>query len=85
MGLSTVENQTNWSLLTDGVEFNAPIAQVLRMLNDVILGLAVRDQYTNPLGVGPHPNAFLEIVLENVIQSQTCKEDEVNFLTMLDV
>lgn len=85
MGLLAVENQITWSLLTDGVEFNALIAQVLRMRNDIVLGLAVCDKYTNSLGVGPHPNAFFEIVLENVVQSQTCNEDEVNFWTTLYV
>lgn len=78
--------KTTWSLPTDSVELDALIAQVLGVHDDVILGLAVSDQYTNPLGVGTHPCALSEVVLENVVQSQTCSEDKVHFfLTTSDL
>lgn len=70
-----VEREENCSLLTDRIELNALITQVLRVGNDVVLGLSVSDQHTNLARLKPHPNILFEIVLEDVVQSQTCNED----------
>lgn len=63
------------SWLTDSVELNALITQVLRVDNDVVLGFAVSDQHTNLSRVRSHSNVLLEIVLEQVVQSQACNAD----------
>lgn len=62
-------------MLTNGIELNVLITQVLRVDNDIILGFAISDQHTNLSRVRSHPNVLFEIVLEEVVQSQTWNED----------
>lgn len=71
--------------LTDGIELDALITQVLRVDNDIVLGFAISDQHTDLSRVGSHPNILFEIVLEEVVQSQTCNEDViVTFFILID-
>lgn len=65
-----VPTKTDLFSLTDSVELNALIAQVLRVEEDIVLGFSISDQHANLSGFGSHPNVLLEIVLEEVVQSQ---------------
>lgn len=64
-----------WCLLTDGIELNALIAQVLRVSDDIILRFAISDQNANLPSAGSHPDVRFEVVLDDVVQSQTCHAD----------
>lgn len=67
--------ETKLILLTNGIELNALLTQVLRVDNDIILGFSISDQYTDPFRVRSHANVLFEIVLEDVVQSKTCGEN----------
>lgn len=65
---------SNWCWLTNGIELNALITQVLRVDDDVVLGFAISDQHTDLSRGGPHPHILSEVILEDVVQSQACNK-----------
>ena len=58
--------------LTDSVELDAAVSQLLRVEDNFILGLSVSDQDTNSAGLVTHSHVGFEIVLVDVAQSHSC-------------
>lgn len=61
--------------LTDGVQLDAAVPQVLRVEDNIILGLSVGDQDSDFAGVWAHPNVGSEVVLEDIVQSHPCTSE----------
>lgn len=69
--------------LTDGVELNAAVSQVLRVENNIILGLSVGYQDSDFAGFWAHPNVGSEVVLEDVVKSHSCASETKTQLLLL--
>lgn len=68
----------NESLRTNCIELDVFASQVLSSHMNIILGFAIGDQHSNLSRVRSHPNVLLEIILEDVVQSQACNESMTN-------
>lgn len=61
---------------TDGKKFYPSILQALRRGNHIILGLPIRDQYSNLGNARPGPRLWFEAVFQDEGQSQTYRKHE---------
>lgn len=61
-----------WSSLTNSIELNVAVSQVLWIYNDFILGFSVSDQDAYFAGVWTQPHVGFEVVLKDEVQSHSC-------------
>lgn len=73
----------NTAGLTDGVQLNAALSQVLRVENNIILGLSIGYQDSNFARFWTHPNVGSEVVLEDVVKSHSCASETKTQLLLL--
>lgn len=66
--------------LTDGVQLDAAVSQVLRIEDDFVLGLSISDQDADFAGIWTQPDIGFEVVLKDVVQSHSCKMGTKTFM-----
>lgn len=57
--------------LTDGVQLDAVVSEVLGVEDHVVLGLSVSDQNADLASFWTHPHVGFEVVLEDVVKSHS--------------